>query len=332
MFIFQITWQCKRKDIRCPARLHTVNGYATSFKNEHIGHAADAATLAASSSYAAMTEAARTTPSTNHNIIASFSQNMSAPVAAALPSIETMKRRMRRARSQVQNALPIPNTLRELHIPEELKNLPNGDLFVLYDSGEEDADRFIIFGTQRGLQLLAQAIYWCADGTYKTVPSLFNQLYTLFGMYLKTLVPALFILATRHTEACYIRILLQIMVLCPTASPTRITTDFEIGAINAFSAVFPQAESHGCNFHFKQIINGKIKNAGLQALYNNDPEFALHAKMIGALAFVPVQYVIDAYQCVAEHVNEALEPVLAHLEEYYIGSCYAGTNVRRTPR
>ncbi|KAK4872010.1 hypothetical protein RN001_016134 [Aquatica leii] len=59
----------------------------------------------------------------------------------------------------------------------------------MYDSGPAD-DRLLIFCTRKNLQVLARTANWYADGTFKTVPHFFHQLYTLhvYVNFIKTIM------------------------------------------------------------------------------------------------------------------------------------------------
>ena len=50
-------------------------------------------------------------------------------------------------------------------IPNALKQTLRGDNFLLHDSGANDPDRFLIFGTERNLDMLADSSDWSTDGT-----------------------------------------------------------------------------------------------------------------------------------------------------------------------
>ena len=76
------------------------------------------------------------------------------------------------------NAPPQPLNLVDLQIPNEYRQSLNDDAFLLYDSGAAN-DRILIFSTRRNLQLLSRSEHWYADGTFKVVPSIFTQLYTI---------------------------------------------------------------------------------------------------------------------------------------------------------
>ena len=40
-------------------------------------------------------------------------------------------------------------------------------------------DQILLFTTQANIQHLAQASFWMIDGTFRTVPKIFGQLYTI---------------------------------------------------------------------------------------------------------------------------------------------------------
>lgn len=46
----------------------------------------------------------------------------------------------------------------------------------------------------------------------------------------------------------------------------------------------------------QQIKGKKNQEVGLQEEYNNNPEFALHLRMIATLAFIPPGNVINAFE------------------------------------
>jgi hypothetical protein len=55
---------------------------------------------------------------------------------------------------------------------------PTGELFFLYDSGNDNNNRIIMFGTARNIALLNEFLHWCVDGTFKVAPQFFTQVYT----------------------------------------------------------------------------------------------------------------------------------------------------------
>lgn len=77
--------------------------------------------------------------------------------------------------------------------------------FLLHDSGEGDVNRLILFATQRNLECLGGASAWFCDGTFKVVPSLFYQLYTIHALKNGITVPMVYGLLPNKTEATYRR-------------------------------------------------------------------------------------------------------------------------------
>jgi hypothetical protein len=57
--------------------------------------------------------------------------------------------------------------------------------------------------------------------------------------------------------------------------------------MNAVKSEFPNTSINGCFFHLSQCIWHHLQEAGLQKNYIQDSEFALHIRMLPALAFVP---------------------------------------------
>ncbi|KAF1740173.1 hypothetical protein MXB_3872, partial [Myxobolus squamalis] len=50
---------------------------------------------------------------------------------------------------------------------------------ILYDSGEDDEDRILIWGCHELLDGLERAKLWLSDGAFAVVPSIFFQLYSI---------------------------------------------------------------------------------------------------------------------------------------------------------
>jgi len=75
-------------------------------------------------------------------------------------------------------------------------------------------------------------------------------------------------------------------------NPETITIDFEQAALNSISLT---TAVHGCFFHFGQCLWRNLQSLGLQDWYL-EPENSLLVKTIQALAFVPPDDVIEAFQ------------------------------------
>ena len=98
----------------------------------------------------------------------------------------------------------------------------------------------------------------------------------------------------------------------------------------AVNEVFPNASVKGCFFHFSQAIYRKVQAEGLQQHYAADTDFALQARMLAAMAFVPAPDVDAAFAELTRNVPEELLPILDYFEDTYLGAVRRG--IRRAPR
>ena len=119
-------------------------------------------------------------------VVAQVINNLPEDVGATLPNLRNMKKTVHRARValRVDPERREPETITGWAFPEELEFFPDGSLFKLYDSGENDRQRFIIMGSDRALRVLGTQVHFFSDGTFSGVP-LFQQLYTLHSDYVR---------------------------------------------------------------------------------------------------------------------------------------------------
>ena len=89
--------------------------------------------------------------------------------------------------------------------------------------------------------------------------------------------------------------------------------------MNSAQKAFPRAELHGCLFHLTKSMRRQLSENGLLQRYNAEPQFAHHAKMIVALAFVPTDNLDEAFDVLSNQLPKELTPILNWLEENYIG-------------
>ncbi|KAI6648362.1 hypothetical protein LOD99_12171 [Oopsacas minuta] len=75
-------------------------------------------------------------------------------------------------------AAPIPHSVEDLELnASNIKTLSDKN-FLFYDSGPEP-ERIVMFATRENLDFRTMSSIWLADGTFKTVPTLFTQLYII---------------------------------------------------------------------------------------------------------------------------------------------------------
>ena len=124
--------------------------------------------------------------------------------------------------------MPLPINIAAIPaIPQEFQITEIGEQFLLYDSGVGDEERILVFGSPQGLQLLSQSDNWYADGTFKVIPEVFYQLYTVHAQCGGRIFPCIFALLPNKMEEIYTRLLREIVARINGNGPGQILVDFE---------------------------------------------------------------------------------------------------------
>lgn len=196
----------------------------------------------------------------------------------------------------------------------------SGDQFLQFDSGPESGnERIMIFSTQRNLALLRQSEDWFADGTFKTAPQQFYQLYTVHALKSNRCFPCVYALLPNKQEATYTGLFRKMLELEEGLNPRSVMLDYEKATHNAFEAVFPDTIVSGCLYHLSQAVFRRVQANGLYQRYMEDAQFALQIRMIPALAFVPADDVEEAFTSLTDHLPDEAQPIVDFFEDTYIG-------------
>jgi len=272
-----------------------------------------------------MKAAAETTLDTPQHVIGNTLATTSHTTIANLPNATNLKRTIRNQRRD--NDHP-PNPINRADIPVlpiRYQETLNGERFLLFDSGAEDAGRILIFATDQAIQLLQTSEDWFCDGTFSVCPEIFFQLYTIHARFNGRIIPCVFGLVPNKTRATYERFFTEVRNSLQGVQniPNTILFDFELAAVNAAANIFPNSDINGCFFHLTSNVWKKIQSLGMQNQYNNDAEFALHMRMIPALAFVPSDEVIGTFERLCDQIRnnyaDAADGLIDYFEDTYIG-------------
>lgn len=271
-----------------------------------------------------------------------------AGVLSQLPDQPALAQTVRRTRRRHLPANPTSlSALREL--PDRFKKTLLGENFLLYDSGadqaidesEQDEDsheetdkrnRVIVFGTRRNVELLCQSSTWFLDGTFKTAPNIFVQIFTVLGLRSRagradeqSAFPFVYALLPSKASEMYKEVLRSVrdavaQFNVSQCNPQRILTDFELSIINACREVYPQVLVTGCFFHLGQALYRRVQEEGLQVAYNDpdDRSLKLYTHMLLSLAFVPVTDVEIAFDELQATCPDEMRPVMEYFEKTYV--------------
>ena len=173
------TWCCKkRKSQNCKGRATTkfTNGLHYLEKSTDHNHSPQASSGDVAKAVARIKRQAQETRDRPVQIIQNNIVNLSEKITPYMPSQNALRMRIKHIRRAEMP--PEPQNINEIDIPTSLKTTLNGNLFLIKDL-IVDQDRILLFTTKSNIEYLSQALFWVMDGTFKTVPTVFSQLYTI---------------------------------------------------------------------------------------------------------------------------------------------------------
>ena len=311
-----MNWRCvEDKKFKCKARAITPvwNEVGTEedvvTRGEH-SHPPDPVSIQKKEIQSFVKERASSTNDAPRIIVQEALGNAGEEVAARCRSNENLANAVRRKR-RAEEAFPPPPVHRHgFDIPPALRER------LLVDTGSENPQRILIYGN---IERLAQHSNWFQDGTFKVAPEVFYQAYTIHATIESSAVPCVYALLPNKTRLTYERMWTELKDLGEVLNPERLMTDFEKAAINAFTAAFPNATISGCHFHLGQSVWRKIQELGHRNRYVEDEEFRMRCKGLLALAFLPADEVVEAFEELEEGMPDELENLVLYFEDTYIG-------------
>lgn len=266
-------------------------------------------------------------------------ENVAMEVTKNLPDVINIRQALLRAKAK---ELPAnPTNIHELeYIPRRFSVTKSGHLFLLYDSNSDDdynleCGRIIIFASENNLRQLFCCKIWFADETFKTVPAIFYELFTVMDQFSyiwgdkeKTAAdPLVYALLETKQEAAYHKVFEVIMsevrqLQISVQILEKVISDFELAMINAVEKHLEKIVA-ACWFNLRQSVHRQIQSNGLQRAYVEEANSSVRddAHMLCALAFVPVECFCRAFLQLKRNVPKYFKPIMDYFE--VLGSsCY----------
>lgn len=155
--------------------------------------------------------------------------------------------------------------------PREVHDVKVPDIFTyfLFADYEDPGTRIMIFCLKENLKKISDIKHLLMDGTFKSTPVPFYQIYTIHGDFGSTyshnhVIPLFYVFMTNRNTESY-EILFQILKSrVPELNPTKISIDFEIAAIKAVRKIYPEAAMIGCWYHFQRNLWKKGRDLGFK--------------------------------------------------------------------
>ena len=325
-------WRCDHVG-RCGARIHTKHGTVVKELNIH-SHNPCAASVEVAKVTTKIKVRAATTMENPSVIINEVLANTSQGAQGSMPRAAAMKKIVRRKRKAISAAPPDPLNLMELTVPNvfqvyELADGENED-FLLSDSGPGE-ERILIFGRKTWLQHLVTSDMWYCDGTFKVAPNLFSQVYVILCEKLHSVIPVIYALLPNKKRDTYSRLFSMLKVIAPTLAPKSVVCDYEQAVILAMQESFPGVAIKGCFFHLSQNFQRKIASTGYATLYQTNSDFALKAKMLLAISFVPIDRIDEYFDVILEQLSDEHTTLAEWFEDNYLGRVNRRGTSRRRP-
>ena len=219
---------------------------------------------------------------------------------------------IQRVHTEARAAPAAPRDLQSMVIPDAYKSYESvpgqTEDFLLVDTGS-GPNQILIFGRDGNMAWCGEIEVLYLDGTFKQAPPLFHQVYVILAEINSYVFPLLYALLPNKRAATY-RLLFQcIAQKWPTLQPRSLMVDFEIATFQEAQAAFPNAQLFGCLFHLTLNMKKKLCEEQLIGRYNNDADFVLQARMVVALAFVPLHSLDAAFDVITD-AQTGLDPAL----------------------
>lgn len=331
-------WKCTEKDAKgCKGRAATVDGQIVHLSDNHC-HTSDitriAVRLKEQSALAKATENVMVPP---RRVFAelTYAMNNQSEMASLTPK----RVLVRRINAQRKKSRQMPDEPSDW---EDLEELPAcqtliGERFLLGNSIKDNRPGCIVLSSDWQLNLLGQADSVTADGTFKTCPQPFCQIYCLVANFHKDRrnIPVLFALLPDKTAQSYEYVwsTLANYILEPIKA---IRVDFESSDLLAIRQVLPDVRLEACFFHFRSAIRRKLASLHLIPVYNQHESLQIYVKSLISLAFVPDDKVGSYFEDVQMTKPTKREPAIDQFEAYfestYIGRKVGSLGTRRAPR
>jgi hypothetical protein len=135
----------------------------------------------------------------------------------------------------------------------------SGDKFVLFDSGIYDLSRIIITGDESLLSFARNSKIALCDGTFKSTPPEFYQIFTIHFEIFEAIVPIFYVYMKSKEEKDYIRVLQSVVNIVGDMKLKFLVVDFEKAIENAFKFIFKELEFSTVYFISVKLFTEKYK-------------------------------------------------------------------------
>lgn len=140
------------------------------------------------------------------------------------PSYKSAKTALCRERRKTLGTTENPDDANDINLTSSLLTLQDGESFLRLDFKNDDGKRILVFGGEEAKRLLENGETFFFDGTFKSCPRQFSQLYTIHvdsgsSHYETNVNVVLFLLLPDKKRKTYEAALKEIKLWCPKWNP-----------------------------------------------------------------------------------------------------------------
>ncbi|CAF1581158.1 unnamed protein product [Rotaria magnacalcarata] len=238
---------------------------------------------------------------------------------AAMPLPSQMESALQKHRRK--NIPPLPLSLK-FDIPLLYQRTWSGEEFIIADIRKKKVGgRLIMFCSNEQIDTLLNSTIWFCDGTFKTTPAMFEQVYIIQCLVGDEVFPAVYALTANRKRKTYEEMIKVIMNLAADRNKIlavqKIVSDYEAAWLMAVENMLPNVTRLGCFFHFSQACYRNIQKLGLSQLYDDDPEVRLILRKFIALALVPRDKVKSCFKLLRRNADDRVQEFVQYFEHQW---------------
>ena len=237
------------------------------------------------------------------------------------------------ARTKAHQCPPVPRDINQVNILGPFAQTYLGERFLLYVNNNVG---IALFSTDMELNALAGCITIFVDGTFRTAPFPYKQVFTVHGEVNDRVLNFASALLTGKTQQHYDMVFQTLVREMRRVRPNNpisirmIVSDFETAVITSVQNAFPGARVGGCHFHFVQSLWRHVQTNGLSIAYNNNNQVHIFLNHCFALGFVPPADVVNAFSAlVRDRITQQLIQQYPSLQDFitYVWNTYLAGNL-----
>ena len=227
------------------------------------------------------------------DVVASLHQNAGAVggLPPDIPDFDSIRSSLQRTKAR--QCPPIPQNINQVNFPGRYRQTHLRERYLLHLNNMSGV---AVFSTDVELRFMANAQTIYMDGTFRSAPRPYTQVFTIYTDYMGRVIVLAVALQTGKQQQQYDEVF-AILIRDMTRVNVNIhigevVSDFELAVFNAVRLAFPIAQISGCYFHFTQNLWRHRQELVLAAAFNQDVSVKRCLTHVYALCFVPLNNVV----------------------------------------